>query len=291
MSINSSPVNSFVHPSYDSNSFSNQIPNNQISTTGEATNKSINNNSIHKLSQTNDATNAHSSSLKNNSSTYQQRTPNDERRTSVRTQQSNEKANQPNRNNSIRSTGRIAGRNQLYSSSLYTQGGLPTKYEFETPGQVVQLNVPQQETNQSSNHCSTNNQANNQLIQSNNSAGNNQLNGQLTNSTYNSSFESATYDHSNSSRTSRPKLVYQPASHDSDNTTVQFNDNRSTREDNVSVGERFRSNYEKFLEISKNIDFEEKLINLQLNKSKLKASARTSGKKLKLINTKQTCLN
>jgi len=251
-----------VNPSYHSNSFNNPPTTEDSSTTD--------------TSQSNNITSTSNNSLRNNLSfnnlpnnylnNYQNDLSNNERRTSIKTQQSNalidKRISEIQRNNSTRSVGRITGRNPLYS-----QSSLPTKYEFETPGQVVQLNVQNQSTATATS-----------------------IGQKIANSTYNSSFESTTNDHQNNvhlnnqlnNTLGRPKLIYQPNSQDSENTTastIQYDNlrsERSNRDDNLSIGERFRTNYEKFLEISKSIDFEEKLINLQLNKSKLKASARTS---------------
>ena len=205
----------------------------------------------------------------------------EEKRTSVRTQQLNllnDKKNQIIRNNSSRSIGgRIAGRNPLYS-----QSSVPAKYEFETPGQVIQLNNNNQFSSNSqlsSNQASDNS---NNIRITNNNQSTNQLNDQAslnsTNQLDNS--QSSFQNTSLSTNQTKPKLTYQPVSNDSTEnaTTYQFNESRSDsiKEDNLSLAEKFKSNYERFLEISRSIDFEEKLINLQLNKSKLKASARTS---------------
>lgn len=195
---------------------------------------------------------------------------NSEIKTTIRTQQQlliNDKKSEIKRNNSLKSIDpRIKGRNPL----IY-QRSLPTKYEFETPGQVIQLNITNQDINQENNLDSNYN-----LTTSTNQNYNNSSFNQLSNL---QSFQ-------NSLSSLRPKLNYQPTSNEySDNgtCTLQFNDLKSDArsemrsfKDDLSVAEKFKSNYEKFLEISRNIDFEEKLINLQLNKSKLKASARTS---------------
>ena len=212
-----------------------------------------------------------------------------ERRTSIRTQQLNslnDKKNQMIRNNSTRSFGgRIAGRNPLYA-----QSSLPTKYEFETPGQAVQLGNDQSP--------STDQSPSNQLSSD---VFNNQSNGaQAYNSSPDDSHRNCLASHRNSypnnlynqmntlmtpppppNNPSRPKLTYQPRSNDSDHTTSYLSEVRSeaagsNRDEHLNMAEKFKSNYEKFLQISRSIDFEEKLINLQLNKSKLKASARTS---------------
>ena len=197
-------------------------------------------------------------SLINNNSSSNPSIDNSERKTTIRTQQTSidEKNSEIKRNNSLKSIdNRIKGRNPL----IY-QRSLPTKYEFETPGQVIKLNITNQDIDLENNLDSNYN---------------------LTSQTYYSSNQL-----SNSPPATRSKLVYQPASNEySDNgaSTIQFNDLKSDArseirsfKDDSSVAEKFKSNYEKFLEISRNIDFEEKLINLQLNKSKLKASARTS---------------
>lgn len=208
----------------------------------------------------------------------------EERQTSVRTQQLNtlnDKKNQMIRNNSTRSFGgRISGRNPLYA-----QSSLPNRYEFETPGQAVQLG-----NDQSPNRLPSNPLSSDAFINQTS----NQLNGDHTYSSpayepnglasQRNSYPSNLYNQANSlhpppapNNPSRPRLIYQPRSNDSDNTTsheVRSEAQGSFREE--SVAEKFKSNYEKFLAISRSIDFEEKLINLQLNKSKLKASARTS---------------
>ena len=209
----------------------------------------------------------------------------EERKTSIRTQQLNslnDKRSQMIRNNSTRSFGgRIAGRNPLYA-----QSSLPTKYEFETPGQAVQQSDDRSPNDQSRNLLSSDvftDQTSNQLNGSHtytHSSPDHRIN--LANQ-HRNSYPNNLYNQANSlpppPNPSRPKLTYQPRSNDSDNTTSYINETRSqgsVREENLNVAEKFKSNYEKFLQISRSIDFEEKLINLQLNKSKLKASARTS---------------
>lgn len=250
---------SFVNPSYNSSSFNNS----------SKINSSINNG----LSSMNDNLSAKSLNCSNN-----------ERTVSVKTQQLNLlKGNNKNcqiiRNHSSRSIGgRIAGRNPLYS-----QSSLPIKYDFETPGQAMKLNKfastdQLSNSNEQIDHNLTNNQSNSNVFSD---QSNNQLNDQIYDSSNDSTSKlknQQTFQNS-TNQTSRPKLVYQPRSNETDNSTstYQFNEKSdSIKEDNTSVAEKFKSNYEKFLEISRSIDFEEKLINLQLNKSKLKASARTS---------------
>ena len=186
------------------------------------------------------------------------------------------------RNNSTRSFGgRIAGRNPLHA-----QSSLPTKYEFETPGQAVQLgnNPPSNGDQSTSNQLSSNvfiDQTSNQLNGGHVCSCSPPASQRTALAGHRNSYPNNLYNQANSlppNIPSRPKLTYQPRSNDSDNTSY-LNELRSEapasiREENVA--EKFKSNYEKFLQISRSIDFEEKLINLQLNKSKLKASARTS---------------
>lgn len=222
------------------------------------------NNSTNSPLDLNDSSVAFTNNIKDN-----------ERTTTIRTQQASfdEKTIQIKRNNSIRSVdGRITGRKEGRNPLIY-QNSLPTKYEYETPGQTVKINIQTEEDLNLENKSQTD-------ITSTITSNHNSL---IHNNSYNQ-----LYHNSESTRNSltvnspRPKLVYQPASNDSENTpsTIHFNDSRSetrsVKEDNCSIADKFKSNYDKFIEISRNIDFEEKLINLQLNKSKLKASARTS---------------